>query len=249
MKAQTQLTDTIGNVSTKNKLLRRKGGLIPQARWAAYAVAGAATALAGSNSAEADIHYSGPLHVFFNSFHEDQHTTLRFPLDQPGDSFVLRHYLDSYTRVIDDFGISGIASAAARGYVKSPFFLSFVSKLPFGQRISAGPFINNGGGILYFGPSFGGTEWRSPGSGFIGFRFNNGSGVQYGWARIKIERRRGGAAPFELIDYAYADPGESITAGQMSSDNDAVNENSLGGLALGAVGLLAWRKSRSRAAR
>jgi MYXO-CTERM domain-containing protein len=50
---------------------------------------------------------------------------------------------------------------------------------------------------------------------------------------------------FWLVDYAYADPGESIRAGQTSS-NDAPELESLGGLALGAAGLLAWRKRRSR---
>ncbi len=64
---------------------------------------------------------------------------------------------------------------------------------------------------------------------------------------------------FGLLDYAYADPGEPIRAGQKSSaeqapdqgstDEQAPDEGSLGGLALGAVGLLAWRKNRSRIAR
>ena len=64
---------------------------------------------------------------------------------------------------------------------------------------------------------------------------------------------------YKLLDYAYADPGEPIFAGQRSSDEQArdqgspdegaSDEGSLGGLALGAAGLLAWRKSRSRTAR
>jgi hypothetical protein len=58
---------------------------------------------------------------------------------------------------------------------------------------------------------------------------------------------------YKLLDYAFADPGEPIFAGQRSSDekapDQAVEQNSLGWLAVGAVGLLAWRKSRSRTAR
>jgi hypothetical protein len=63
---------------------------------------------------------------------------------------------------------------------------------------------------------------------------------------------------FKLIDYAYADPGQAIRAGedgirtsqdgQDVGDEQGPDEGSLGGLALGAVGLLAWRKSRSRTA-
>ena len=53
---------------------------------------------------------------------------------------------------------------------------------------------------------------------------------------------------FWLVDYAYADPGEPIRAGQTSSNEMVPDKGSLGGLALGAMGLLAWRKSRSRSA-
>ena len=48
---------------------------------------------------------------------------------------------------------------------------------------------------------------------------------------------------FWLVDYAYADPGEPIRAGQTSSNEMVPEEGSLGWLALGAAGLLAWRKS------
>jgi hypothetical protein len=98
-------------------------------------------------------------------------------------------------------------------------------------------------------------EWiTAPGHGFIGFKFNSGNGAQYGWVRITMI---GPYCAFRLVDYAYADLGEPIRAGQMSSDEMVPNENddvmpqegSLGALALGAVGLLAWRTRRSQAAR
>jgi len=95
--------------------------------------------------------------------------------------------------------------------------------------------------------SFGHAQWTRGGYGYIGFRFNNGAGVQYGWARIRMTGY-GRVSAFKLVDYAYADPGESIKAGQTSSDEHAPDQGSLGWLALGAVGLLAWRKSRSRTA-
>jgi hypothetical protein len=92
--------------------------------------------------------------------------------------------------------------------------------------------------------------------GFIGFRFNNGSGIQYGWARIKLAGFMEQRLPYRLLDYAYADPDEPIRAGQTSSDQQALDqgsddeqvpdEGSLGGLALGAIGVLAWRESRPR---
>jgi len=239
----------------KTDKLSRKPGAIAHKRWAAYAAAGAATALAGGNCAEAAVHYSGPLHVRLKGFHENAHTSFRFPLDQPGDSFAVGHYIDSDFNARAGIGFYAIASAAVRGYTLNSFY-SYASKLAFGQMISAGPFVGNVGRILAncFTSLCPGKQWKSHGTGCVGFRFNNGAGVQYGWVRIKVDLSRGDAACFEMIDYAYADPGEPITAGQTSSDEQAPveqspDQGSLGWLALGAVGLLAWRKSRSRTGR
>ena len=66
---------------------RCKPASIAKTRWIAYAAAGAATALAGSQSAEAAIHYSGPVNErFFVG------SAVGFTLDQPGDSFRLSRY-------------------------------------------------------------------------------------------------------------------------------------------------------------
>jgi hypothetical protein len=51
---------------------------------------------------------------------------------------------------------------------------------------------------------------------------------------------------FVVVDYAYADPGEPIRAGEPLTDKQPPDQNSLGWLALGAAGLFAWRKSRVR---
>jgi hypothetical protein len=217
---------------------RCKPASIAKRRWVAYAAAGAATALAGSQSAEAAIHYSGRVNELFLVGDADS-----FKLDRPGDFFRLSHtWTNGHGNQEDDFSIFGIASAAFRG-VHGVLNYHYVSKLSLGQRISMGNFTQQPFGYLVGG--YGAQRWN-PGQGFIGFRFNNGAGVQYGWARIKIS-----GPPhydFVLLDYAYADPGERLRAGQTledtSSDEQAPDQGSLGGLALGAVGLLAWRKSR-----
>ena len=46
---------------------RRKSPSIGKTRWATYAAAGAATALGGSHSLEAEIHYSGPVNAVLRS--------------------------------------------------------------------------------------------------------------------------------------------------------------------------------------
>jgi MYXO-CTERM domain-containing protein len=87
---------------------------------------------------------------------------------------------------------------------------------------------------------------------FIGFAFNGGAGRQYGWVRVKMSGYNSGNG-FEVLDYAYGDPGEPIRIGQTSSPTDAPpkqpvpRQGSLGFLALGAVGLALWRQRRQAA--
>jgi len=231
----------------KTRQSRRQTTKVSHSRWVAYATAGAATALAGSNSLEAAIHYSGLVNEVFPP---NVHKIKTFKLDQPGDYFTLSH--NSYGAA--EVRIVGIASAGDRifRYVEQ----TFASKLHRGQTISP----------VFFGRSFYYAfmafdcigAWTDPGIGFIGFGFNSGAGTQYGWARVRMAGCNNNSA-FKLIDFAYADPGEAIGAGQGiprageddqdMSDEQGPEEGSLGWLAVGAVGLLAWRKNRSRTAR
>ena len=47
---------------------------------------------------------------------------------------------------------------------------------------------------------------------------------------------------YTVVDYAYADAGESILAGQ----TEVPEPGTLGLLATGAIGLLLWRRKRSK---
>jgi hypothetical protein len=251
----------------KTKTRCSRPAFIVNTRWLAYSTAAAATALAGSQSAEASIHYSGRLDV---PFPRHENTVKTFLLDQPGDviSFERAETGAAFFQGTDIayFRIFGIAqrtyAASFRGHRSfTAAYRHYVSKLPFGSNVSGGfftvqPYHPSHGGILASGHGFT-QEWLGRGTGFVGFRFDNGAGFQYGWARIKISGLPENA--FKVLDYAYADPGEPIRTGQISSDEkapeegstdeNAPDEGSLGGLALGAVGLMAWRKSRSRTAR
>jgi hypothetical protein len=181
-------------------------------------------------------------------------------LDQPGDSIRLRHSLEfegtfSYGGTAH-FGILGLAVAGFAGFYcpSLPQFAS-VSKLNRGQFISTRPFLTRESGLLAADAPWGG-QFEDGQVGFIGFKFNNGSGDQYGWVRVKFTSRNPIDHDFSLVDYAYADAGEPIRAGQTSStemvppgnDETVPEEGSLGALALGAAGLLAWRKRPSQAA-
>ena len=67
----------------------------------------------------------------------------------------------------------------------------------------------------------------------------------------RVKMHHGAARRFVVIDYAWADPGESLAAGQTSSSGDQVSAlpdlDSLGTLAFGANGVVAWRQNRAKA--
>ena len=223
----------------KARSQKSKAVTIPRTRWLGYAAAGAATALAGATSADAEIHYSGPIQAMFGP---NENKIATFPLDRPGDVIRFGHYTAAMPYAF--FEIEGRRSEAFVGYslfeYAFPFRLQrspvrYVSEHPFASFYSHGTLYDVGGR--------GYGKWGGRVSGFVGFRFDGGAGVQYGWARVRMSGRDAG---FVLLDYAYADPGEPIKPGQTSSSPVATPEKgSVGLLALGAAGLLPWRK-RSR---
>jgi hypothetical protein len=124
--------------------------------------------------------------------------------------------------------------------------------------VSQGSFNGSGWGRLQdYACEF--PDFLEPGTYCAGFRFNTGAGMQYGWVRI----RWGGCSwnGYTVKDYGWGDPGDKIKAGQRQLHEDetqvapqaakspdaispADSQGSLGLLALGAVGLRAWRNSR-----
>ncbi len=127
----------------------------------------------------------------------------------------------------------------------------YASKLSFGQNISGHRFVTGYGRLALPtgapGPDPVGSnaQWQEPGTGFVGFLFNVGDGLQYGWARIHVNGEPGNT--FTLIDYAFGTPGQRITAGKTSATSVPESGGSLGLLALGCAGLLAWRAARKQA--
>jgi hypothetical protein len=205
-------------------------------RWLSYAAAGAATAVTGASSAEAEIHYSGEVNITFhvNNVFLKSHTA---PLS--GGAFLRFYQVRSFSGVTNLFEVEGATASGAR----ATQFL-YASRLRAGQVISRGPFEDDAGFVLV--NHYGSGRFAGSGTGFIGFKFDLGKGPQYGWARIQ-EHKEGG---YVVVDYAWGDPGDKVKAGATSlrSAADAVPATgSLGLLALGGSGLLAWRKSRIRA--
>jgi MYXO-CTERM domain-containing protein len=220
---------------------------IPKARWAAYATAGVAGAFGLSSSAEAEIHYSGNVFIPLTGY---ARTSL--PLSN-GASLVFENFGGSTFWQHFDFLIKGVISGSARKGV----IHNWVADLPSGENVSAGEFYSVAGhpgyGVLianwsdgYFAP----PEFERL-RGFVGFRFNTGNGTQYGWARIQTKNDGHNRIHDVIKDYAWGDVGDRIRTGQKNSAGEMVDtvteSGSVGLLALGAAGLVAWRKRREPA--
>ena len=195
---------------------RQTNSLISNSRWLAYATAGAASALGSAASAEGEIHYSGILNAEFRQTNGTANA-MSFPLQDGAKLVFLNGYGENYNGEPYYgawFGIFAAVSNQFRG--KHGIY---VSRLPHGELVSQGHFTSDapervlgGLGSSYGAGYFGSRMGKN--TGFIGFRFNTGAGTQYGWARLQVrDTHLGAASGFILIDYAWADPGESIKTG------------------------------------
>jgi hypothetical protein len=220
---------------------------ISTSRWTAYAAAAAASGFAATHTAEATIHYSGLV---------NQKIAVKdraiFHLGSGGGGFSVLHFDFKYGSSnifgggVAEFAIYGAESASVNGASNTCDKDTIcVSNLNRGDAISVRPFVPTGGVLAWDNQDSYGEfgQFLERGIGLVGFKFNDGAGVQYGWVRVKMS-----GAPenmLEVVDYAYGDPGDTVFAGQKSGDS-APKLESLGGLALGATGLLAWRRRRIR---
>jgi PEP-CTERM motif len=224
----------------QQKRLRSKPVSLTNSRWAAYATAGAASALGGIGSAEAQIHYSGPLNVAVPPLESVAHN---FALDNGAQIRFANIGTPSGSQGVALFRIEGAAASNMfRGLAQGNF--RYPSNLAANALVSGGAFAAMNAAYfatLAYGSFPGLSQFHAAGVGFIGFRFNGGGGMEYGWARVNMDGTS--LNGFTVVDYAWADVGTSIRAGQTTIPEPS----SLGLLAVGAAGLAFWRKRRSAA--
>jgi len=240
----------------KTNCRSRKTLKFPHVRWSSYAIAAGATAVAEAPAAEAEIHYSGLIDYQFH-LHSRGSEGHAFPLSH-GAYLVGFRYVRGRSDNSATLAIQGGAVSNAFRIYSPSFADSVAASLPRGSVVSQGYFNGFGWGRLQdYACEF--PDFLEPGTYCAGFRFNSGAGMQYGWVRI----RWGGCSwnGYTVKDYAWGDPGDQIKAGQRQLHEDetqvapqaakspdavplAYSQGSLGLLALGAVGLQAWRRSR-----
>lgn len=232
-------------------------------KWGVYAAA-AGAALATTTRADADIIYSGVLDITVTP----PASSSLFVRKVSAKSISINHHRLAARAADTLHNLPGssfrLLSANLRG-VGLGFGASFFTTSTYGNRIAKNALIYNLGQAIHpaatnayaflafsesgipprrFGPI------SAPGSGFVGFQT---SGGDLGWVDVKLTAGPGPIAPagqdfldqLEIISYAYNDvPGAPINAGQ-TPDVPEPGSLALGLLAIGASGLIAWRKRRA----
>jgi hypothetical protein len=234
----------------------RNSAVIANSRWITYATAGAASALTCLPSTEAEIHYSGIVHRAFEAPPQDYVRAL-FPLDSGVNlSFVQFNDLpQSAGARLRILGAEGSAFVAKYFYFGGLYASKLAPNLSLSSRRFKGLCnkTTQSSQSVCYGATIGNDssvngQFKGRGTGIIGFSFNRGAGIQYGWARIRTTGEP--KFRFILVDYAWGDPGDKVKTGQKSSPRETAavpSSGSLGLLAVGAAGLVAWRRWRGQA--
>src|SRR5262249_32928343 len=133
-----------------------------------------------------------------------------FQLDQPGDSIRLFHFTTTNYAGHAYFGLAGKAGASFVGFNNDCGFEPqfWVSNLEKGQFLSFQAFVRAHTGLVARAGHLCNGQFNRGGIGYIGFKFNNGSGDQYGW--VRIQTRGNFSRNFILRDYAYGDVGDRV---------------------------------------
>jgi len=234
---------------TSSSRRRAKSNLIHKARWAGYATAAAATAVAGHEAADAAITFSGPQDIVVKAQPDTMLSVVSaiVPVDLDGNGtndFAFVHVATGTSAT------SGFASVLQGGNGIAGFLVGSAPGLPYVSRLSQGQTVSSGTltflpsppgyGLLASYSGYGNSQFLNPGEAFIGVRFDSMLGTHFGWIRVVMS-----GAPensLTITNWAFGMPGEPIEVGQVPE------AGSLGLLAFGAAGLLAWRRKRRHAA-
>ena len=214
-----------------------------------YGVGAGAASLA--SSAEATIHYSGPVEFSGNSIYFDLQNTVppSTSLMVGSDDFHLQSKTTSMSG--GKAGISTYGGAAVM--YQTRFTPMTMSPKAYSLKLNAGTTIGASGSFTQFysylqdtytGPfhsGFNQGDWSPGDRGFLGLRLTVGADTFFGWADVSLNTLTSPGTVFTLHGYAYEDvAGMSIAAGA-----GAIPEPStIALLVAGAAGILALKRRK-----
>jgi hypothetical protein len=209
--------------------------------WGIYAAAAGAT-LAMASSAEASVIYVNP--ITKPTARASVHTHTTFQID--GLAMVLANSLGSAPNLFDG-GWRGTFNHSIAGFFGTGGI--FVKNYNLGASIVGGPLDRVFQSAQTTNPGVQHGPFLIGQSGFAGFQLPASKGGGMGWLRIEILDPNHNGLPEEVkaIDWAYNDSGGGITAGQgIPSGAPEPGTAAMTLLAMGAAGVLAWRKTRAQ---
>lgn len=239
---------------------RRKKATVSSRKWSRYATAAtAAAAVAITSGAHADVTVIEPdlqlrdpdpkdffaygYAIYLDEFRDSgAFTRLWFGhvYNVPYGGTQVEGFLGITMRMDQSFSSASLAVVGQSHFSSNS---GYASKLAYGQNISSQNFISIvgsdsfGSARMANGSGQPRSQFLTGPNGYLGFRFNVGEGTQYGWAEF-TQNEGPNLNVWTLDRIAFADAGESLTAGQVPEPG------ALGVLAMGATALIAWRRRR-----
>ena len=164
------------------------------------------------------------------------------------------HVVNRSARGIDYLSISSVG-LNGRGFVGPARAQPAVTELPSGARIGPALATNYWGvaddlrqvaghTVTFSEPALG-VSWltQSDQPVLIGFRFDSGRGLQYGWASVLVDFD-GGQTALTIQQWAYeSEPDTAVAAGQVNAPASGLAALTL--LGLGAAGLRRHRRRKA----
>lgn len=220
-------------------------------RWLTYTLAAGAGVLATSQSASAGIIFT-PEDIFFTSgtvfidFNHDGINDFKFTVfGQPGSVFQTLKVSGNGNAGAGVVGKLGSAAALASGVAIGPHDPFRATKSA--SLLMAEVFENSSTATSLRG------KWGNAGDKFLGLRFDINGQAHYGWAEFDVvgfvNPIFGGAfLDATLLGYAFDTvPNQAIAAGKTTFSttfSTTPEPGTLGLLALGSLGLAAWRRRK-----
>ena len=226
-------------------VVKKENTALDSKRWSKYVLATAAgtyAVLGAQANLDADI-----TTVLVDTFIEDQNQSDGlftpfgpYTFGASGASFSFQQAYNELGPGVGALVMFGGGDFQIAGNAVSAYF--YPSNLAYGANISSLSFNIGAGdrGDMAFGNGYPNSQFLSAGQGYVAFRFDLGGGTQYGYAELIMNGAPDNRATF--VQYSYGDIGERVTTGALA--NAIPEPGALGILALGAVGVAAWRRRR-----